>query len=313
MKCQICKADGLKELQLVSFRKNIYGCKWNYMVCEKCGCFQIKSIPKNISDFYDESYESFSQEESVSIKDKLFIMKREYEISGKPWIGKIINSLYPYGDYTFLQVSGSETNILDIGCGYGLLLSQVKKTSGGGYLDGIDPYMNESRVKEDGVRLFQTDIFSYNPEYQYDIIMMNHSFEHMESPEKVLTEIRRLLKPKGILSIEIPVMNSFLWEKYGTYMDTLDPPLHFYLHTKESMQVLLKNTGYRLMSYRCNVSPGLDNFAERAKAGKAVQRGILETMGIMIGKYRERKTMNSNNIGNIGRFICTIDENNLEG
>lgn len=83
---------------------------------------------------------------------------------------------------------------------------------------------------------------------QYDFIMMHHSFEHMDHPDRVLAKVKELLKPKGKLLIRIPVANSYAWRKYRRYWFAWEAPRHIFLHTTRSIQLLSSGAGFSIDS-----------------------------------------------------------------
>lgn len=71
------------------------------------------------------------------------------------------------------------------------------------------------------------------PENHYDAVILTQVLEHVPSPEKVLREINRVLKPDGQLLMSVP-MNGPL---HGL-------PWHFFQFTHLGLYELAKETGY---------------------------------------------------------------------
>ena len=61
---------------------------------------------------------------------------------------------------------------------------------------------------------------------QYDFIMLNHVFEHMDDPVETLQKLYQLLKPNSYLLIRTPVMGTYSWNKYQENWMGLDAPRH---------------------------------------------------------------------------------------
>ena len=74
--------------------------------------------------------------------------------------------------------------------------------------------------------------------------MMHHSMEHMDQQEEVLKKIHNHLSPNGRVLIRIPVVSKPLMERYGKHVVSLDPPRHFYIHTRKSFSYLAEKTGF---------------------------------------------------------------------
>ena len=81
---------------------------------------------------------------------------------------------------------------------------------------------------------------------QFDVIMLHHSFEHMDDPAGIILQIARLLSEKGVAIIRIPIASSFAWKHYGVNWIHLDAPRHLYLHTVKSMEILTSRAGLEI-------------------------------------------------------------------
>jgi len=51
--------------------------------------------------------------------------------------------------------------------------------------------------KNKGIKILKSDIFNHIG--MYDVIMLHHSFEHMDSPYLVFKELYKILNSKGYL------------------------------------------------------------------------------------------------------------------
>jgi SAM-dependent methyltransferase len=243
--CRICgNADSNKEHTAVEM---MYGMRdeFLYTECGKCGCLQINEIPSNVSSYYPSDYYSYKSE--LKLKERLKLLARSLLISArinsKQPFRKILDS---YKTYSFLDFAcennylNPSSKILDVGCGSGRLLLQLRYL-GFKYVDGIDPFIDEDIDYKNGVsvkRRYLNEVRS-----SYDLVMLNHSFEHMENPESSMREIHQILLPGGYTLIRIPVASSFAWKHYGVNWVQLDAPRHLYLHTVESLKILAARVG----------------------------------------------------------------------
>ena len=56
---------------------------------------------------------------------------------------------------------------------------------------------------------FDFNVFPYPiKDNTYDYILANHTLEHLRFPEETINELCRVIKPNGILQINVPHMNS---------------------------------------------------------------------------------------------------------
>ena len=76
--------------------------------------------------------------------------------------------------------------------------------------------------------------------------MFNHSFEHMENPFEVMNQSNRLLNKNKFLLVRIPVADSYAFKHYRENWCSLDAPRHLFLHTKKSIELLAKQSGFEI-------------------------------------------------------------------
>jgi SAM-dependent methyltransferase len=89
------------------------------------------------------------------------------------------------------------------------------------------------------VNIYKKDVFQVQG--KFDIIMLHHSFEHMDDPIQIIKKLKTLLSEIGIIIIRIPTTGGYAWRKYRESWVQLDAPRHFYIHSIKSMQILAKN------------------------------------------------------------------------
>ena len=76
--------------------------------------------------------------------------------------------------------------------------------------------------------------------------MLHHSLEHMQNPYETFQTIFELLNTKGVCVVRIPIVSSYAWRYYGTNWVQLDAPRHLFLHSVESMKILIQKAGFYL-------------------------------------------------------------------
>ncbi|MCM3874521.1 MAG: class I SAM-dependent methyltransferase, partial [Pyrinomonadaceae bacterium] len=109
---------------------------------------------------------------------------------------------------------------------------------------GIDPFLKDDVIYQNGVRVLSKNIDALNQEF--DLVMLHHSFEHMPEPLPTLRKAYELVKPGHYLLLRIPLAGSFAWRKYGVNWASLDAPRHLYLHTPNSVQILASQAGFEV-------------------------------------------------------------------
>ena len=103
--------------------------------------------------------------------------------------------------------SKSRGKVLDIGASTGIMLDIFK--SEGWKTGGVEPSKSASAVKDKGHKLIK-DIFERAklPKNYFDVIVLNHTLEHMDDPLFVLKKVYSLLKKEGIVFIDVPNFGS---------------------------------------------------------------------------------------------------------
>lgn len=244
MICRICGNE--KNNTLYKIREMLYGTKeeFDYFQCRECECLQILKYPENISKYYPQSYMAYDLKKDNFIKGLLNKKRDQSSFGYKNMIGDLLVKIFGVPTYA-KRLNTAKVNyksrIVDVGCGSGSLLYRLRN-SGYKNIFGIDPFIEKDIRYENGLRIYKKNLFELDGEF--DLIMMNHVFEHMENQEKVLHKIHGLLNDEKYFLMCIPVINSYAWEKYGTNWNGLDAPRHYYLHSVESLNVLTDKCGF---------------------------------------------------------------------
>jgi len=248
--CRICGNNTNNRYFIAKERMLGMNDEFDYFECSNCLCIQICEIPKDIDRYYPTNYYSYREPVfATKLTGIRYLLKKglaEYYSGKFNLIGILLSPFYE-NPFTWLKPNEVNFNskILDVGSGTGRMLLSMKR-SGYQNLTGIDPYNSEDILYDNGVKVFKKDIFEM--EGQFDLIMLHHSFEHMQNPKEILEEIRKHIEPEGTIIIRIPVANSYAWRKYQTHWVQLDAPRHFFLHTVKSMNILANECALKLYS-----------------------------------------------------------------
>ncbi len=247
MNCRIC--DEKIITQDIEVKEMMYGFrdKFDYVHCNSCDCLQIKDFPLNLEKYYGDNYYSYKPNfQNRSIFRRMLIrLRNKYAIFNEGLIGRFLYQKFPNSTlrvFSELRVS-RDTKILDVGCGHGGILQNLREV-GCWNLLGIDPFNKETIQYKNGLMIEKK--FIYEVEGKWDVIMMNHSFEHVSDPLETLQKINNLLKDNGVGIIRIPTISSFAWEHYKDSWVQLDAPRHFFLHSNKSMKLLVEKAGFKI-------------------------------------------------------------------
>jgi len=225
------------------------GTEHDYYECAECGALQIAKVPDDLEKYYPSSYYSFKPQPVKKIETTpLRKIKASYLVHGKnKLIGSLLSIGYKVPEYTeWLKIAGVNFDdaILDAGSGSGDILAHYCKA---GYenLLGIDPFLKNEFISENKkLKLLRKSLFEALEPNQFDFVMLNHSFEHMDEPHKIFKRLAELVKPGKFLLVRIPLNKSFASEHYKADWVDLDAPRHLILHTIKSMKILADTHGF---------------------------------------------------------------------
>lgn len=215
--------------------------RFPYVECASCKSLSLLEVPTDWSKYYPADYYSFSLPRHQSISPWLKRIRGERTrvfLGRQSIIGYFLSKIskrLPYFDYFSGLRLDVSSRIVDIGCGAGALLNRMKR-DGFCCLEGLDPHVSETLELGDGLIIRKAGIEALTGEY--DLIMLHHSFEHMEYPREVLAKLAKHLANSGSILIRVPVTESFAWRKYGANWVSLDAPRHIHLYSPQAIVFL---------------------------------------------------------------------------
>ncbi len=246
--CRICgNAEGNRPSDV---REMMFGTRevFRYFQCAHCRCLQIAEIPVDVSRFYPAGYYSFNAAPPAAAGGALrraFVLRRNrWAVLGRGLVGRVLYALKPHEK---LRERWRRTNItadsrvLDVGCGAGALLAWLAEI-GVKSLAGIDPFIEKSAELPGGARIEKKTLAEATGEF--DLILFNHSLEHLADQAAALTLAGERLAPGGTVRLALPLADSWAHNHYGTNWVQLDAPRHDYLHTPESVGILAGKCGF---------------------------------------------------------------------
>ncbi len=241
MKCRICTNEISENTLQIKEMMFGTGRFYSYSKCSLCGCVQIEQPEKNMENMYPSSYYSFNTYNISSITKKIKRFVVRCSVANALGYNSINNFLFSQknrdgGAHALKDKISKTSKILDVGCGDGSLIDALN-WCGHRNLTGIDPFMNDS-ISVGNYQLIKKNIEELDGNEIFDIIMLHHSFEHVDNPFEVIKNIKRLLKKDGLCIIRIPVSDSYAFDLYKENWVQLDAPRHVFLHTNKSMEIL---------------------------------------------------------------------------
>lgn len=143
------------------------------------------------------------------------------------------------------QAKAATGDILDVGTGVGEFLSYLQTK--GIAVKGVEQSQTARKVcTEKGMTVY-ADLSDLPSSDSFQAITLWHVLEHLPNPKEVLSQIKTLLAPDGILVIAVPNFSSHDAKHYQAQWAALDVPRHLWHFTPNGLIALLEKEGYELV------------------------------------------------------------------
>jgi len=143
----------------------------------------------------------------------------------------------------FLKKIPSKNFIVDIGSGDAYIAKELSKIYSGSGILAVDPnYDDEFLAKNEGARLvFSKAIEDIDSTQTVNVILLMDVLEHIQHPEEVLQEIKKLpnVSPSTQLFITVPAFQN-LFSEHDTFLK------HFRRYNRKQLIQLLHQSGFEI-------------------------------------------------------------------
>lgn len=145
--------------------------------------------------------------------------------------------------------------ILDIGCAAGtFLLGMQAQGKWQTYGVEISPEVARIARKRHNLNVFTGTLEEAAfADQMFDAVTMWDVLEHVHDPTATLREIRRILKPDGLLLVRVPNLASWDAQLFGKTWAGLDAPRHLYVFTPDTLTQMLAQAGFRVANHSCAI------------------------------------------------------------
>jgi SAM-dependent methyltransferase len=147
---------------------------------------------------------------------------------------------------TIERILGGPGSVLDIGCGPGVLIDQMR--SRGWRVRGTERSASAARQARD---VFDLDVSAVDVDdlvsagATYDAVVLWHVAEHLRAPAETVRGIERLLRPGGVLLVAVPNFGSPEARIGRAGWFHLDVPRHLVHFTRSTLTAILEDAGFR--------------------------------------------------------------------
>jgi SAM-dependent methyltransferase len=239
-RCDLCGAQDSTVLYTLSDALHHLPGEFPLRRCVKCGLMYLnpRPTPQSIRQYYPPDYAPYRP----PIEDERFAlmryMRRRKMIKRRTLVEK-------YGRL-------KNGRVLDVGCATGLFLHEMQLA--GWEAVGVEPIASAAELaqRQFGLEVFQGMLGDapFAPQ-SFDAITFWDVLEHTFSPRVELAHAARLLKPGGLVAINVPNWDSFDRRPCGPYWQGFDTPRHLYVFTRPTLTELLAQAGFRVLDWVC--------------------------------------------------------------
>jgi len=138
--------------------------------------------------------------------------------------------------------------LLDIGCGYGFFLQEMK--SRGWNVKGVElsPEGRRYALDKFGIKAFSEALEDIAfAEGSFDVVTFIYVIEHMPDPIGLLSEVRRILKPNGLVLLRWPHSTPIMkiLGPAARKFDVYHTPYHLYDFSPKTIKGMLLKSGFQ--------------------------------------------------------------------
>lgn len=205
--------------------------QWRYLRCLNCKLVSL--YPRPTLQMLKEYYRDYLPGKPEDI--------RKWEAMIRPVVTKSADLI------NYRSRTGGK-KILDIGCGYGFLLKEMKAR--GWDVEGLEVSQTgrEYALGNWNIPVYSKPLENLGlPESTFDVVTLLYVIEHIFNPLSLLSEINRVLKPEGLILIRwphtTPVVN--ILGPLSKKLDLYHTPYHLYDFSPKTIEKMLLLTGFK--------------------------------------------------------------------
>lgn len=253
--CPVCNSDKTIHNKIYSSMLGLIGnSNQEVHICSNCDLKFLSPYfsDEELDDLYSKSYfhdvnhtdGSLGAPSSENYEETVFSRKEKF----LECIDKLI------------QFKPDAKNILDIGAATGFFLNLAKNEKKL-KIEGIETssYACAEAKQKYGIDINNCRIEDFQNTEKFDLIHMNHVFEHLDNPNKSISKIKNLISDTGLLYIEIPYQFNFFdvlkfritkkQKKYDIF--SLHHPIFY---TTKTFKSFISKNGFKIL-YLSNFNP----------------------------------------------------------
>lgn len=249
--CVVCGSAKKRFLFVGRDRMHALPGSFRVVRCAKCGCIMLDPQPSmaELAKYYPTRYHAYARyhPDTRQARFAAFLYRLFFARGGNPLVKLALLPLKHLLRGTRIIPGG---RILDVGCGNGAFLHKMQAAG----MDAHGVEFSPEGCKEAqrlGLKVTCGTLEAQHyPSTYFDVITLNHVFEHVPDPLRTLRELKRILKPDGDIIIAVPNARSLAWRLFGRYWAQLDVPRHLSIHSPKTMRLAARKAGLKVDGIR---------------------------------------------------------------
>jgi len=248
IKCKICNYQLSKKVMTfdkpdeveIAAKVDAKHYERNYYLCDNCGVFQSDLAYHLIDNSqYNKNYYEHADPEKIGHKfNRVMSLTREQSDNWQR-VERILENVNKYRKNLNLCRG---TSLLDIGAGTGVFIAKFLKLTENWTCTALEPDVSACEHLRKNL---QADVIEdvLSPELKtikYDLVTFNRVLEHFPEPLDMIKIVPSLLKPEGIVYLELPDTNSLYC--YGKENEAFGSA-HLTIFDLKTLLILFENAG----------------------------------------------------------------------
>lgn len=231
-RCNLCGETEARPL--VEGRDRLHGnpTPFRLVQCTRCGLIYLspRPSPDELGAYYPEDYISFPG----AIQDEPSGLRRLDRAYG---VHKRCQQV--------IRRAGAHGRLLDVGCATGIFLDGMRQR--GWEVMGLEPNRHAAQYARQRLGLDVRESYLEEAGLEaeaFDAITLWDVLEHVPYPDRTLAEVRRLLRPGGLLVLSLPNPDSWERHLFGRYWAGWDMPRHFHIFSQATLSRYLRQARF---------------------------------------------------------------------
>ncbi len=250
--CPVCGPSAGPGRELFTAQDHLFGFPGDFALraCPECGTWRVNPRPRldDLGLYYSRYYSPAGIEVSAALQvgtgNPRFDPVRSTSL--QRW-REILRAL---GELRGSVTDPAQLTAVDAGCGLGGFLHHLAAAQPAPRRIGVELSPEAVRYARETLQLdvLEAPVEALPlPDHSVDVLSLWHVLEHSPDPQRALAEAHRVLRPDGVLAVELPSGDSLLARVFRARWFYLQPPTHLQHFTRRGLDRLLEGAGFRVL------------------------------------------------------------------